>query len=104
MGLINRHFQSILCQSFRQHIIEALRVALKFKGTDKIVSITAEINLAFAMHLNLFFKPHIQRIMEIQVGKERGNYAIDTKDNFEFERQIEFDRSNSLVDMRRKRQ
>jgi hypothetical protein len=29
-------------------------------------------------------------------------HAIDTKDNFEFERQIEFSRSNSLLDMRRK--
>ncbi|MFA5923749.1 MAG: patatin-like phospholipase family protein [Methylococcaceae bacterium] len=29
--------------------------------------------------------------------------AIDTKDNFEFERQVEFSRSNSLLDMRRKR-
>jgi hypothetical protein len=29
--------------------------------------------------------------------------AIDAIDNFEFERQIEFSRSNSLADMRRKR-
>ena len=32
----------------------------------------------------------------------RKHHAIDTKDNFEFERQIEFSRSNSLLDMRRK--
>jgi hypothetical protein len=31
-----------------------------------------------------------------------GYHAIDTKDNFEFERQIEFSRSNLLLDMRRK--
>ena len=31
------------------------------------------------------------------------DHAIDTKDNFEFERQIEFSRSNLPVDMRRKR-
>ena len=31
------------------------------------------------------------------------NYAIDTKENFEFERQISFCRSNLLIDMRRKR-
>jgi len=30
-------------------------------------------------------------------------HAIDTKDNFEFERQIAFCRTHSLVDMRHKR-
>ena len=33
----------------------------------------------------------------------RDGHAIDTKDNFEFERQIEFSRSNSLLDRGRKR-
>ena len=33
----------------------------------------------------------------------RHSHAIDTNDNFEFERQIEFSRSNLLIDMRRKR-
>jgi hypothetical protein len=33
---------------------------------------------------------------------KRDRYAIDTKENFEFERQISFCRSNSLIDMRRK--
>lgn len=44
------------------------------------------------------------RKLEAQSGNAaRGcTHAIDTKDNFEFERQIEFSRSNSLLDMRRK--
>ncbi len=40
--------------------------------------------------------------MQIQISQQRTYRAIDTKDNFEFERQIEFSRSNSLLDMRRK--
>jgi hypothetical protein len=40
--------------------------------------------------------------VKVNIGKQGTYHAIDTKDNFEFERQIEFSRSNSLLDMRRK--
>jgi len=32
----------------------------------------------------------------------RGNHPIDTKDNFEFEREITLSRSNIILDLRRK--
>ena len=45
----------------------------------------------------------LARLAVIESEQGKGIHAIDTKENFEFERQISFCRLNSLVDMRRKR-
>jgi len=51
----------------------------------------------------MIFQPFIEYIVQKQITEHGADYAIDTKENFEFERQISFCRSNSLIDMRRKR-
>ena len=50
----------------------------------------------------MLLHPFIEDQVQKYISQQRTDHAIDTKDNFEFERQIEFSRSNSLLDMRRK--
>ena len=68
---------------------------LTFHHDDEVIGIAGKTVAALFKLLIQWIKHH--------VGQERRNYAIDTKDNFEFERQIALCRSASLVDMRRKR-
>jgi hypothetical protein len=41
--------------------------------------------------------------VQIDVGQQRTDHAMDAKDNFEFERRVALCRTQSVLDFRRKR-
>jgi hypothetical protein len=48
--------------------------------------------------------PEIERIMHEEVGQDRTDYALNAKDNFQFERKIfGWRRHHCVLDLRRKR-
>jgi hypothetical protein len=45
--------------------------------------------------------PQIERIVHEQIGQQRTHHAMDTKDNFVFERRIRLRRAVAILDLRR---
>ena len=43
------------------------------------------------------------QIRDQEVGEQRREHAMDTKNNFEFERQIALNRSDTMLDLRLKK-
>ncbi len=68
LGFVLCHFQAKLCQSLRQNLIKALCIANQLKAAHKVIRIAAQCRVVSAMPFNRFFKPYIQRIMEVHIG------------------------------------
>jgi hypothetical protein len=72
------------------------------ESNHKVIRITDESRGALARFGKPPGKPQVETVVQVDISEQWRDHAIDTKDNFEFERQIEFSRSNLLLDMRRK--
>jgi hypothetical protein len=78
---------------------------IRLGGEDqrRVIGIADEARRATQPRSNLAFEPLVQHVVQVDIGQQRRNYATDTKGNFVFDRTVTLDRSQSVLDMRRKR-
>ena len=46
-------------------------IPLVLEGTDKVISVATQDGLAFAMRFDVFCKPYIQYMMEVNIRQDR---------------------------------
>jgi hypothetical protein len=95
--------QTVLRKPLRQYFAYSLRILFELEAQQPIIGIADRERFPSQARLHLFLEPHVQHMVQVDVGQQRADYAIDTKGNFEFEREVRLDRSVSVIDLRRKR-
>ena len=69
LGLGRMDRQSVLAESLRHDIHDALGIALVAKPNDKIIRIADEIGVASQTGLHLLFEPQIQHVVQEHIRK-----------------------------------
>jgi len=89
-GLLGVKRQAILRQPLRQHVENSPRVALLLEDDDHVISITNKGRMAGKSGHDLPHEPLIKHLMQVDVRQDWGNYSLNAKDNFIFERALRY--------------
>src|SRR5262245_44125820 len=99
------HFQVELRKARLQLALETLCVPLVLEAHHKIVSEPDEVGLSLALRLEPLLEPQIENKVQVDISQQRAEYALNAKDNFQFERKIfDWRRHHCVLDLRRKRE
>ena len=101
--LLGMQLQPELAQPLGRRTLKALGVTLKLEPGNPIVGIPHHDHVASGMAPPPLFHPQVERVVQVDVGQQRTDHAIDAKGNFEFERRIALCRTLSILDFRRKK-
>ena len=71
IGFIHRYFQIEPVKPLFHCLVEPCCIFFKLKGTDKIISITRQINLSLAMSLHGVVEPDIQHMVKVDIRQYR---------------------------------
>jgi hypothetical protein len=102
-GLLRKERERKLLQPVAHGIPEASGVVFVLEAGDQVVGIAHDDHVAPSLTPSPAFNPEIEDVVQVNVGKERRDGSLNTKDNFRFERIIVAWRSGFVLDLRRKR-
>ena len=101
--LLGMQLQPELAQPFGHRTLEALGIVSVLEPGNPIVGIPHRDHVASGVSSPPLLYPQVERVVQVDVGQQRTEHAIDAKGNFEFERRVGLCRTLSLLDFRRKR-
>src|SRR6516165_10955781 len=87
-GLLRVKCQAVLRQPLRQYVEHSPCVPLVLEDDDSIVGIANESRTTGKPRHNLPCKPLIKHLVQVDVCEDWGNYSLNAKDNFIFERAL----------------
>ena len=82
--------QAVLRQPLRQHVEDSSRVPFVLEDDNNIICMTNENRAADKSRHDLPCKPFIKHLMQVDVRQDWGNYSLNAKDNFSFERALRY--------------
>src|SRR6266487_4225051 len=77
--------QPVLAEPFRQHVQHPSRVLFTGKPYDEVVRVADEESTSLQARLHLFFKPHIEHVVQIDVGQKWGSPRAESPNPFLWE-------------------
>jgi hypothetical protein len=73
------------------------------EADSQIIGVSHDDHVAGGFAPSPALGPDIEAVVQVDIGEERRNIALNAKDNFRFERTIVEWRSGDVLDLRRKR-